>query len=431
MRIGGIHHLPEEGKYGCELRKLSNRLEDLVVPPQDTGPAPENMDLGAWPLENLANNSSAPLRRRSRWTRKRAIWRATSLPRVAYCGRVAAANSTGIRPRRSEGVAGYAGLQSCGSVWGCPTCSARILFHRALEIGAVLSQALTEGYGLGFMTFTAQHHAGHPLAASLEAVQASWGNVTSGRPWQRLQQHIEGFVRTTEIGIGANGWHPHAHIAMVLNRSGVENFEQIGATMYQRWDASLRRHGYSSLRAGQDWHLVDGPNAGVEVGAYLAKVCDGSELGLGIGLELTHSLAGRSVGVAATVPYWSLVDHLAATGETEALRLIHEYEKATHGRRQVGWSKGLRERFAPDIEVMSDQQIVDTEIGTSDDEYYEITPEGWAKLVQLDCPQVSPDIPAGPAPVVLLEFIEAYGLGASTGLLDVWNIPYRIVKLEA
>ena len=38
--------------------------------------------------------------------------------------------------RSNSGIAHYAGLTTCGSIWACPVCSAKIRNTRALEISA-------------------------------------------------------------------------------------------------------------------------------------------------------------------------------------------------------------------------------------------------------------------------------------------------------
>jgi len=41
-----------------------------------------------------------------------------------------------VAVRVSGGVGGFAGLSTCGSVWACGVCNAKIMARRQLEIGA-------------------------------------------------------------------------------------------------------------------------------------------------------------------------------------------------------------------------------------------------------------------------------------------------------
>lgn len=105
-------------------------------PPQGSVSASDGLLEGPL-LENVANNLSPAARRRLRHARRDVLWRASSLARARCCGRVLQDLDAGARARLRDGVAGWAGLQHCASVWVCPVCASRILVHRALEMGAV------------------------------------------------------------------------------------------------------------------------------------------------------------------------------------------------------------------------------------------------------------------------------------------------------
>ncbi len=153
-------------------------------------------------LENTANNSSArPLdrgpnraeKRRDRFATRAVQWRASSLQRCRQCGRVPRSDASPVTIRLRDSIAGYGGLQHCGSVHACPVCSATILVGRALEIGAVLAQAVAEGHVLGFVTFTMRHRRSQPLKGLWDAAGGAWGRATSGREW-RAVHGVDGVV---------------------------------------------------------------------------------------------------------------------------------------------------------------------------------------------------------------------------------------------
>jgi hypothetical protein len=135
------------------------------------------------------------------------------------------------------------------------------------------------------------------------------------------------------------------------------------------------------LRVGQDWHIASGDDAGSQLGEYLAKsvaVVDSSAVADGLGLELTHGMSGRAREGLATRPVWSLLDDLAETGEIGTWR---EWESGSKGRRQVGWSNGLRERFAPSMVEESDQAIVDQVLGDETDDLAWWTADEWRVFI--------------------------------------------------
>jgi hypothetical protein len=303
-------------------------------------------------------------------------------------------------------------------------CGASILTHRALEMGAVLGQALAEGHVLGFGTLTMRHRQGQPLKALWEAAGAAWGDATKGRPWERDQAAygLVGWVRVWEVTIGRNGWHVHVHFVAVL-RAGVTaaDFDALASGMFGRWSRKLVRAGLEAPgRQGQEWHIVDGDQAAAELGEYLFKFADQQHetaaVAKSLGLELTHTVAGRSRDALKTRPVWSLVDEFASTGDVEPLGLWHEWEGTAKGKRQVGWSKGIRAKFAPDVEELSDEEVADQEVGTVEDTVARLSKEGWAQLVR---------IPGGPLEVI--EALEGGGVPAMCQALDGFGVPYELV----
>jgi hypothetical protein len=197
------------------------------------------------PLENHCEQpfTSGDIRagkRRDRWALRALLWRISSLPRLRHCGRVPRDNSTGVTLRSREGIAGFAGLQTCGSVWACPCCGGKILTHRALEIGSVLGQAIAEGYALGFFTLTMRHRKAHALGALWSAGQKGWQRAISGKGWQLRADDVEGWVRVWETSIGANGWHVHVHGVLVLAPGSTSaDLNHVCDGMFSRWSKGL------------------------------------------------------------------------------------------------------------------------------------------------------------------------------------------------
>lgn len=97
------------------------------------------------------------------------------------CGLVPCAGG-GVQLRLSNGVAGFAGLSTCGSQ-ACPVCASKIAAKRADELRQVLTWARAERMTLAMVTLTVRHQASDPLAAVWDAVAAGWAEVTSGSVW--------------------------------------------------------------------------------------------------------------------------------------------------------------------------------------------------------------------------------------------------------
>lgn len=351
------------------------------------------------------------------------LWTASALQRVSHCGRVPVSNSGHVSLRSRGPLAGYAGLQHCGSVWACPVCAARILVHRALEIGSVLGEAIRQGHPLGFVTLTMRHHQGQALDQLWSAGSKGWTRAITGKGWVAVDHLVDGWVRIWEVTHGRNGWHVHVHCVVVLAPGSVaEDLDRVAGGMWGRWSRGLQSAGLEApLLVGQDWHMVTGDDAADALGEYLAKSVsvidtggptsrsdvDTRAVSDGLGLELTHGMAGRARDGLATQPVWSLLDGMAETGDLPAWR---EWEKASKGKRQVGWSVGLRDRFAPSIEDLSDQAIVDQAVGDETDDLVLWTADEWRTFV------------AHPTrPVELLDAAQSGGRDAVQALLTRWG----------
>lgn len=366
-------------------------------------------------LENNPSNLSPlePKRasRRKRYQLRSLLWQASSLERVRSCGRLVVSN--GVCLKYSDGVAGYAGLRSCGSVWACPVCSSRILWWRALEIGSTLGEALAQGHKLAFVTLTLRHNRKQSLGDLWSACSKSWNNVTSGNRWMKDQGRlgVVGWVRVWEVTHGRNGWHVHAHAVVVMGPDATSaDVETLGSSMFERWANSAERSGLRRpLRRGQDWHLVGGDEAADELGGYLSKLqqFEPEAASAALGQELAYTAPGRARSSLQTRPVWSLLEDAYETGEIGWWR---DWEAGSHGRRQVGWSKGLRDRFEV-VATLTDDEIVAQDQGG--DSLLMMHRSAWKELVSMPG-----------APLEVLEACERSGRLGATALLDSWGIEW-------
>jgi hypothetical protein len=259
------------------------------------------------------------------------------------------------------------------------------LVHRALDIGAVLGQAVRQGHPLGFVTLTMRHREGQALELLWNAARSGWKRAVSGRGWVAVEELVEGWVRVWEVSHGQNGWHVHVHCVCVLAKdAGAQDLELVAGGLFERWSAGLVAAGLDApLVKGQDWHLATGEDAAEQLADYLAKsvavVDQAHNVATGLGLELTHNRPGRTRGGLATRPVWSLLREARETGEIGRWR---EWERVSKGKRQVGWSNGLRERFAPEVEEVTDQAIVDEEHGTWRDDVVGWSVDEWRVFIR-------------------------------------------------
>lgn len=375
------------------------------------------------PLENYANNfspSGVQIRsdlRKLRYSGRSLLWQESALPRVRKCGRVAVTEGGNVGLRVRDGVAGFAGLSTCSSVWADPVCNAKIMARRALEIGAAVESWQAMGGTVGFVTLTMRHRKGQPLGLLWDGLSKAWQRVIGGKSWHRDKSAhgVAGWLRVVEVTYGPNGWHVHIHSLIFFQpRLGEIALGDLHQSMFGRWSNALASLELGKpLMVGQDARLLSG-GADVDLARYFTKAVHG---GHRIGLEFTASQTKAVRKAHGTAPVWSLLDAVMA-GDADALDRWHEWERASKGRRQLTWARGLRNLLGLGAEA-TDEEIAEEELGTKDDELVLITADGWRQVV------------AEMRMVALLELAEKTGLAGVRSYLDLHRIGYTLIGEKA
>lgn len=344
-----------------------------------------------------------------RWRER--LWSWSSLPRLRNCGRVSYSGVGGAVLRCSDTLqgrrAGLAGLQSCGSPWACPVCARRIGSQRSAEVHRVLSAVALAGGSAVLVTMTMRHHAGHRLAVLWAALSASWGAVTSGRAWTAEQDRfgVLGWVRTVEATHGEHGWHLHVHAVVVFDGPvSVDMAGELGGRMFARWSRALGRRGLSAVqdRGGLDVREVAMTADSVEaVAAYIAKIT----------CEITSPTTKPGRG-GNRAPMAILRDALG-TGLAQDCERWIEWEQASHGRKQLTWSRGLREWAGLHVERTDDEIVAADDLHGQD--VLIIPAQSW--------PAVRSEV------ADLLDAVEAGGFDAAVRWMTSrglrWSVPGR------
>jgi hypothetical protein len=327
-------------------------------------------------LENNANNPTPPGRREPRYELRRLLWDVSGLRRIKGCGRGRRAEFVGVRHSPGHG-AGFSGLVTCGSVWACPVCSAKILARRSLELGVGLLSWENSGGQLVMGTLTMRHNRGHSLVQEWDALAKSWDSILRSRVWKKWLTRLgsPGLIRVVEVTYGENGWHVHLHfVLLVADSVFADSVDAFGSWVTAKWSRGLEASGMpGALSAGQDVHMVEGVTAASELGEYLAKstaygVADS------LGRELMGSWSKEARGFHSTVPAWRIAEEFGQTGEAILLDRWSEYERGSKGRRQSTWSRGLRDLLGLNDEK-SDEEIAEEVHG--DEDLVRITAAGW------------------------------------------------------
>lgn len=312
------------------------------------------------PRENAKSVLQPLLRRRLRWLRRRTVqrladfqnascgsWEGVPLARVAKCGRVAWTDQVSVHGvQGDDGLCAYpVGVVSCGSVWSCAVCSAKIAARRSMEVEAAALAHTAAGGELVMLTLTVRHDRSQGLAELLDALRGAWRSVQNDRRWLPVRSELVGSITATEITRGPNGWHPHLHLLLFVpgGGAGAAALSDLGEWLPEAWRVRVAaRLGGSGPDLAHGVHVKQ-LDAGAA--AYVSKIAD----------ETTRAdLKSDSRSV------WALLDAVD-DGETWAIAAFVEFFRATKGRRAIVWSRGLKARFG--IGELSDEEIAAREVG--------------------------------------------------------------------
>jgi len=293
-------------------------------------------------VDGFREENGRKLRRKARFSHQRhAASLLGSFSRVRHCGWTLISRSAGVDlvcstyGQDGQKHAHFEGTQTCGSVWVCPCCSARISETRRGELNRLLVWAREQGHCVQMITLTARHASGDDLQTFLDQMKAAKKSWAQKKPYRRVE--MIGSVTATEVTHGMiNGWHPHFHILVVTKeKTDLE-------VLREPWIASLKKVG------------LDGNDAAFQVqnasaaGRYIAKWGAAEEL------ALTGSKRGRSGRTPA-----QLLAAACDEGDKRAGMRWLEYAKVFSGTRQLVWSRGLKDLAG--LNEVSDEEAAQDE----------------------------------------------------------------------
>lgn len=349
-------------------------------------------------------------KRRGRYRLRRLLREVTQIERCRSCGREPIAN--GITVKVSTGKdghkqAGFGGLSTCGRVWLCPVCAAKIRLRRGDEIAEGVGRHFANGGAAYFWTCTLPHEQGDALKTTFDVMTKAFAHLTRGRAWdsERKQFGVIGSIKAVEVTHSRNGWHPHTHVIVLTERP--LTFDELCswyARLDARWAAGLVRNGWSAGQAPYRFRMdpVQKSRDGERLAAYVAKVQD-----KGIGNEMARAdMKGGRQG--SRTPFEILAD-FGNGALADDLELWWEYEQATIGRSAIRWSPGLKARLLPDEEELSDDDIAAEDLGG--ETVAVLAPHLWWRIQ---------NIPE--AEIAVLEAVEAAGFDGLLRTLMTYRI---------
>lgn len=255
-----------------------------------------------------------------------------------------------------HGTASYGGLQTCGSVWQCPVCAAKIAERRRVEVLAAMTAWKALGGKVNMLTLTCPHQRTDDLRDLLEHQAKALNYFWKDRQVKAvlLEMGNIGHIKATEATHGRlssfnNGWHPHYHVIMFDGSKGClsvfdkEQMTDWQVRLYLRWANACKLAGLGEPSYAHGLKLDDGSKAA----KYISKW----------GLEDEITKGHMKKAISGETPFDLLRALQSNPDDRQAAALFIEFATVFKGKRQLRWSKGLKDRFA--VEDKTDEQLSD------------------------------------------------------------------------
>lgn len=253
----------------------------------------------------------------------------------------------------AHGAAFYTNLVTCGSVWACPICAAKVQERRREEISQAVDWCYKSGYQAIMVTLTFPHQNCHKLRDLIEQQAKALQRLRSGQPWERFKSsaNFQGMIRALELTHGSSGWHPHTHELWFVKKDA--DAEDMKKEITKRWESACIRAGLLSLdKAAAFREYAVNVKGNCSNSDYLAKQDDSKNWGVDREIAKASTKAGKEKGLH---PFGLLAR--AADGDRRSGRLFLIYSIAMKGRRQLVWSVGLKERIG--LRDISDEIVAE------------------------------------------------------------------------
>ena len=169
-----------------------------------------------------------------------------------------------------------------------------------------------------------------------------------------------GHITATEVKYSDNnGFHPHFHVLCFLDKQyAKEDLEIIESELYEYWAEKCVKSGLGKPNRRNGLDLKMGSNNEDLLADYISK--------WGMAEEMTQAHLKVGKKNMSSLTMWEVLElaQMEASTKDKYSYIFKTYADAFKGRRQLFWSKGLKELLK--IEVKDDEEIANQEDETAE-----------------------------------------------------------------
>lgn len=249
----------------------------------------------------------------------------------------------------------YGKVATCGSVWACPVCCAKVQNRRRPELQRLIEWSYSEGLSPSMVTLTFPHTKFDSLGDLISKQREAFKKLRTGKVWAKFKDHFgfSGLVRSLELTHGKNGWHPHTHEIWLIRGLTSSERDDFKARILARWIKSCAAVGLLDLANPVQLHAFHLHSVDVRFNVndsdYLAK--QDSSRSWGVDNEMTQA-ASKQALAKGVHPH----EFLIRQDVGDCSRFI-EYVDGMKGCRQLYWSPGLKGKAS--VDELTDEELAE------------------------------------------------------------------------
>jgi hypothetical protein len=287
-----------------------------------------------------------------------------------------------------HGTVSVSNLQTCGSVWHCPVCAAKITEKRRAEVQKAIADHQAAGGSVSFVTRTVPHYRSDSLISLRNRFRKADAIYRANGSYKIIVKDKKckgASIKVFELTVSdSNGWHLHVHelyfhepdafrgVAVSLNPDYQEFLRSFEDGLYKHWRTAALDAGFEEPSRAHGLQVQNGDFAA----EYFAKYGVEPQGGWGIDSELTKAHIKKAKKGYSPFDLFKLYDD---TKHPDLVPILQEYAYAMQGQQQLIWSRGLKKRFG--ISDKTDEELVE-ELDDVAVEVAKICPKQWKFIVK-------------------------------------------------